>query len=221
MELAHGGTKMRSRLGRVDKAILLDTNTLEYEYANIKLDGYKILIANTNKRRGLADSKYNERRAECEAGLEVIKQYKDINAICELSNEEFESIASNIEDEVVRKRVRHAVSENERTKSAVDALNNNDLISFGKLLIESHNSLRDDYEVTGIELDTLVELLNKEEDIVGARMTGAGFGGCTVAIVKDGNIDSIQERVSKGYKDVIGYEPTFYIVEVGDGTRKL
>ncbi len=208
-------------MGKVDKAILLDTNTLKYEYVNIKLDGYKILIGNTNKRRELADSKYNERRSECEAGLEVLKQYKQISTICELSNEEFEDLAHHIENEVIRKRIKHAVSENVRTNDAVKALSENDLITFGKLLIESHYSLRDDYEVTGIELDTLVDLLNKEENIVGARMTGAGFGGCTVAIVKDEDIDGIQNRVSKAYKEVIGYAPTFYVVEVGEGSRRL
>ncbi len=208
-------------MGKADKAVLLDTNTLEYEYANIKLDGYKILIANTNKRRELADSKYNERRGECETGLEIIKQYKNINALCELTNEEFDELAHHIENEVIRRRVKHVVRENVRTNKAVDALNDNDLNAFGKLLVESHASLKDDYEVTGIELDTLVDLLNKENNIVGARMTGAGFGGCAVAIVKDEDIDSIKGRVSEAYEKVIGYKPTFYVVEVGDGSRKL
>ncbi len=208
-------------MGKVDKAILLDTNTLKYEYVNAKLEGYKILIGNTNKRRELVDSKYNERRSECETGLEILKKYKAINALCELSNEEFDKISCYIENEVIRKRVRHAVSENERTKAAVDALNRNDLVTFGELLIESHKSLRDDYEVTGIELDTLVELLNMEKSIVGARMTGAGFGGCVVAIVKDFDVNGIKNRVSNAYEEAIGYPPTFYVVEVGEGSRKL
>ena len=208
-------------MGKDNSAILLDCNTLEYNYSNIDLKDNVIIIANTNKRRGLADSKYNERRSECETALEELKTKLDINALGELSIEEFEENKELIEDETRRKRAKHAVYENIRTLKAKDALENDDLETFGKLMSESHNSLRDDYEVTGIELDTLVDLASKQRGTLGARMTGAGFGGCTVALVKRDFAKEFIENVSKGYKEKIGYDADFYIANIGSGTREI
>jgi galactokinase len=208
-------------MGKDECAILLDCNTLNYSYSKINMDGYKIIIANTNKKRGLADSKYNERRSECEDALAQIQKVKNITALGELTEEEFEEVKNYITDPIKRKRAKHAVYENRRTLKAVQALDENDLTLFGKLMNASHVSLRDDYEVTGIELDTLVSLAWKTEGVVGARMTGAGFGGCTVNIVKEDCIDSFIEKVKKEYSSVIGYEPSFYVVNISGGARKI
>src|SRR5699024_2531977 len=156
---------------------LLDCNTLEYKYSKINIDGYSIVIGNTNKKRGLADSKYNERRNECERALKNLKTKLNINSLGELTEKDFEENKYLIENDIDKKRAKHAVYENQRTLKAVEALEKNDIKLFGKLMIESHNSLRDDYEVTGKELDTLVSLSLKENGVIGSRMTGAGFGG--------------------------------------------
>ncbi len=208
-------------MGKENCAILLDCNTLKYSYSTIAMDGYKIVIANTNKKRGLADSKYNERRSECETALAEIQKVKNINALGELTEEEFEEVKSCISDPIKVKRAKHAVYENRRTLKAVRALEENNLTLFGKLMNDSHISLRDDYEVTGIELDTLVSLAWKSDGVIGARMTGAGFGGCTVNIVKEDCIDSFVEKVKAEYTSKIGYEPSFYVVSISDGTRKI
>lgn len=208
-------------MGKKDKAIFLDTNSLNYELVDFNLDGVKIVIANTNKRRGLADSKYNERRSECEEALADIKEHININTLGELDEESFNEVEKYIKRDVCKKRARHAVLENRRTIKAVNLLNNNDIEGFGKLMNDSHTSLRDDYEVTGIELDTLVSLAQGEDGVIGSRMTGAGFGGCTISLVKEEAIDKFIENVKKGYKEKIGYDADFYVVEVGDGTRKL
>ncbi|MGV8980683.1 galactokinase [Clostridium sp.] len=208
-------------MGKKDCAILLDTNTLKYEYANIVLDGASIVISNTNKRRGLADSKYNERRAECEAALKDLQTVLQINSLCELNEEQFEKNRHLIKDEVCAKRAKHAIYENQRTLKAVKALGNKDIDLFGKLMNQSHVSLRDDYEVTGIELDTLVEISWKMTGVIGSRMTGAGFGGCTVSIVKDEFVDDFIKNVGSEYKSKIGYVAEFYVAQIGDGARKL
>ncbi|MGL5717159.1 MAG: galactokinase, partial [Paraclostridium sp.] len=182
---------------------------------------YKIVIANTNKKRGLADSKYNERRSECERALGNFKNKLSINALGELKEIDFEENISLIENEIDRKRAKHAVYENQRTLKAVKALEENDLNMFGKLMVDSHNSLRDDYEVTGIELDTLVDVSLNQEGVIGSRMTGAGFGGCSVSIVKEDNVDLFIENVCKLYEEKIGYEPSFYVANISDGARKL
>ena len=208
-------------MGKKDNAILLDTNTLKYEYANIKLNGASIVIANTNKRRGLADSKYNERRSECETALKDLQTVLNINSLCELNEEQFEKNRYLIKDEVCARRAKHAIYENQRTLKAVKALENSDIELFGKLMIASHISLRDDYEVTGIELDTLVEIAIKRPGVIGSRMTGAGFGGCTVSIVKDEFVDDFIENVGQEYKNHIGYEAVFYVAQIGDGARRL
>ena len=207
--------------GKKDCAIFLDTANLEYEYAPVKLENAKIVIMNTNKKRGLGDSKYNERRAECEEALKELQQKLDIKSLGELTEEEFEENKDLIKSEIRQKRARHAVYENQRTVKAVEALKENKIDLFGKLMIASHNSLRDDYEVTGKELDTLVEESLKQDGVIGARMTGAGFGGCAVSIVKSDKVDDFIKNVGKGYKDKIGYNADFYAVEIGDGPRKI
>ncbi len=208
--------------GKKDNAVFLDTATLEYKYAPINLENEKIVIINTNKKRGLGDSKYNVRRAECEKALEELQESGlQIKALGDLTEEEFEEHKSAIKDEIRQKRAKHAVYENQRTLKAVQALENNDLELFGKLMVESHNSLRDDYEVTGIELDTAVEEALKQEGVIGARMTGAGFGGCAVSIVKTDKVENFIKNVEKGYREKIGYNPEFYVVEIGNGVRAI
>ena len=208
-------------MGKKDHAIFLDTATLEYTYAPIVLKDAKIVISCSNKKRGLGDSKYNERRAECEKALEELQQYAGISSLGDLSEEEFEKYKGAIKDEDRMKRAKHAVYENQRTIHAVEALKNGDLEQFGKLMNESHVSLRDDYEVTGIELDTLAEEAWKVDGVIGSRMTGAGFGGCSVSIVKNDAVDTFIEQVGKAYLEKIGYAADFYVVEIGDGPARL
>lgn len=208
-------------MGKKDHAIFLDTATLEYTYAPIVLQDAKIVISCSNKKRGLGESKYNERRAECEKALEELQQYAGISSLGDLSEEEFEKYKGAIKDEDRRKRAKHAVYENQRTIHAVEALKNGDLEQFGKLMNESHVSLRDDYEVTGIELDTLAEEAWKVDGVIGSRMTGAGFGGCSVSIVKNDAVDTFIEQVGKAYLEKIGYAADFYVVEIGDGPVRL
>ena len=208
-------------MGRRDHAIFLDTADLSYEYAPIRLEGARIVISCSNKKRGLGDSKYNERRAECEKALEEIKREIPVDSLGALTEEQFEKVKGAVKDPVRRKRAKHAVYENQRTVKAVEALKANDLNLFGKLMNESHISLRDDYEVTGKELDTLVESAWKVKGVLGSRMTGAGFGGCTVSIVKDDAVDYFIRQVGRSYKKAMGYKADFYVVEVGDGPVKL
>lgn len=208
-------------MGKKDQAIFLDTSDLSYEYAPIRLKGTSIVISCSNKKRGLGDSKYNERRAECEKALQEIKKVKNIESLGQLTEEQFESVKDAVKDATRRRRARHAVYENQRTIKAVQALKENDIGLFGKLMNESHISLRDDYEVTGTELDTLVEEAWKVEGVLGSRMTGAGFGGCTVSIVKDEAVDTFIRQVGKAYRAAIGYKADFYAVQIGDGPRKL
>ena len=204
-------------MGKKNQAIFLDTADLSYTYAPIQLEGARIVIACSNKKRGLGDSKYNERRSECEEALADIQKVKDIQSLGELTEEEFEAVKTAIKRPVCVRRAKHAVYENQRTIKAVEALNHNDIGAFGKLMNASHVSLRDDYEVTGIELDTLVEEAWKCDGVIGSRMTGAGFGGCTVSIVKDEAIDDFIKNVGEAYKKRIGYAADFYVVEIGDG----
>lgn len=208
-------------MGQKDKAILLDCNTLKYEMVPIVLNDEYIVISNTNKKRGLADSKYNERRSECEKGLEELQVKLNINSLGELSIEEFEANKELIKSEVVRRRVKHAVYENQRTIMAKEALVNGDLEKFGEYMNQSHISLRDDYEVTGFELDSLVEAQWQQEGVLGARMTGAGFGGCTVALVKKDKVDNFIKNVEKIYFEKTGLKAEFYIANVSAGVRKL
>lgn len=208
-------------MGKENQAIFLDTADLSYEYAPIEMKGAKIVIAASNKKRKLTDSKYNERRAECEEALADIQKQMDIKALGDLTEEQFEEVKDTVKNPVCRKRAKHAVYENQRTIKAVAALKAGDLETFGKLMNASHVSLRDDYEVTGKELDTLVEAAWKQEGVVGSRMTGAGFGGCTVSIVKEEAIDEFIKHVGEIYEKEIGYAADFYVVEIGDGSRRI
>ena len=208
-------------MGKKDMAMYLDTATLQYEYAPISLSGMKIVIICTNKKRSLADSKYNERRSQCEAALSDLQKVIDIDALGELTEQQFEMHKDAIKDPVNRRRARHAVYENRRTVKAVQLLKDGDIAAFGKLMNDSHVSLRDDYEVTGKELDTIAEEAWKVEGVVGARMTGAGFGGCAVAIVKEEAVKDFIDQVGKAYLNKIGYAADFYAVDIGDGTYVL
>lgn len=208
-------------MGKKGKAILLNCNTLNYKYSTLDLKDSSIVISNTNKRRGLADSKYNERRNECDKALTELQNKLDISSLGELTDKEFEENKHLITNEVHRKRAKHAVYENQRTLKAVKALEKGNLCEFGELMNASHISLRDDYEVTGKELDTLVKLAWEQEGTIGSRMTGAGFGGCTVSIVKNDYIDKFIENVEKSYYEIIGCKADFYVALVGAGATEL
>lgn len=208
-------------MGKKDQAILLDTNTLEYRYSPVLLENASLVVSNTNKKRGLADSKYNERRAECEEALKRLQTVLPISSLGEIDSETFGKYQHVIEDDVLIKRAKHAVTENERTLLAVKALESNEIEEFGKLMNASHESLKEDYEVTGTELDTLVELARKVSGTIGSRMTGAGFGGCTVSIVQNDAIERFIQEVGTSYEEIIGYKAEFYVVSIGDGVHKL
>ena len=188
----------------------------------LKLEGYKIVLGNTKKKRALGESKYNERVSECAEGLRILKQYiPDKNNLCDITTDEFEQYKSKIENEVVRKRVTHVIYENARVLKAAEALEKNDIIELGRLLVEANDSIRDLYEVTGRELDIMTEEALKVEGVIGARMTGAGFGGCTVNIVREDKVELFINQVGKNYKDRTGLKPEFYISETGDGAREI
>lgn len=208
-------------MGKKDCAILLDCNTLDYRHSNIKLDGYSIVITNTNKKHRLGESAYNERRSQCEHALAQLQTVKDIRSLGELTVEEFEKIADVITDPVERQRAKHAVYENQRTLEAVKKLETNDIAAFGKLMNDSHVSLRDDYDVTGKELDTLAELAWQQPGVLGSRMTGAGFGGCTISIVKNENIEDFKKNIEEAYTEKIGYPPSFYVANIADGAGRI
>lgn len=208
-------------MGKKNHAIFLDTSNLNYQYAPLLLENARIVIACSNKKRGLGDSKYNERREECESALKEIQKVREVGSLGALSIEEFESVKDSIKDPIRQKRAKHAVYENIRTIQAVEALQKGEIEKFGKLMNESHISLRDDYEVTGLELDTLVEEAWKCKGVIGSRMTGAGFGGCTVSIVQNEAIDPFIEAVGSAYQKKIGYAADFYVVDIGDGAGAL
>ena len=211
-----------SAMGKKDHAIFLNCATLDYKLVPLNIKGCKLVIANTNKKRSLADSKYNERRSECESAVEILKEYlSGITCLADVSVADFEKYADKIENETVRRRAAHVVYEIDRVVKSVEALEKDDITYFGKLMNASHDSLRDLYEVTGIELDTLVEEARKIDGTIGSRMTGAGFGGCTVSIVKDEAVDEFMEKVGAAYTAKIGYAPSFYISEIGDGGREI
>ncbi|CAH2715826.1 Galactokinase [Neobacillus rhizosphaerae] len=208
-------------MGMKDAGILLDCQTLTFEYAPIHLKNHKIIIMNTNKRRELADSKYNERRSECETALAKLQQRLPIEALGQLSVEEFDENQSLIPNEIVRKRAKHAVYENVRTLKALEELRAGNIEEFGQLMNQSHISLRDDYEVTGLELDSLVEAAWNQPGVLGARMTGAGFGGCAIAIVENEAVNRFIANVGATYRDKIGYEADFYVASIGDGAKEI
>ncbi|ASN04157.1 galactokinase [Virgibacillus necropolis] len=208
-------------MGKKDHAILLNCQTLEHEYAPIALKNHVIMIINTNKQRTLAGSKYNERRTQCEQALADLQTELPITSLGELSKEKFDQHKHLIKDEINVKRARHAVYENARTVEALEKLRQDDLIAFGKLMNESHQSLRFDYEVTGIELDTIVQVAWDQDGVMGARMTGAGFGGCAIAIVERDQVETFKKNVNTIYRQAIGYDATFYTAMIGDGAKEI
>ncbi|MBR2527045.1 MAG: galactokinase [Blautia sp.] len=210
-----------SAMGKKDCAIFLDTSTLNYEYANIVLENAKIVITNSKVKHSLVNSAYNDRRRECETALAQLKKVVDINSLGDLDEATFEANKAVITDDICRRRARHAVYENQRTLRAVEALKRKDITEFGRLINESHVSLRDDYETSCPECDLLAELAWKHPGVLGSRITGGGFGGCTVSIVENDQVDSFIQNIGKAYKDQVGHEAEFYVVEIGDGARRL
>ena len=208
-------------MGKKDHAIFLDTSDLSYEYAPCILDGAKIVITNSKVKHSLVDSAYNDRRNECAAALKALQSELDIQALGDLTPEEFEAHKSLIKDEIQLQRAKHAVYENQRTIDAVTALKAGDIERFGKLMNQSHISLRDDYDVSCEEIDILVDLAWKIPGVLGSRITGGGFGGCTVSIVKDESIDTFIETIGKTYLEKVGHEAEFYTVDIGDGASRL
>ncbi|MEZ3434371.1 MAG: galactokinase [Lachnospiraceae bacterium] len=210
-----------SAMGKKDHAIFLDTNTLNYEYAPVKLPDAKIVITNSKVKHSLVDSAYNDRRNECETALKELQTVVDINSLGELTGEQFEEYKHAIKDSIRQKRAGHAVYENQRAIRAVEALKANDVTLFGKLMNDSHISLRDDYEVSCEEIDILVDLAWQTEGVIGSRITGGGFGGCTVSIVKNEAVDTFVKEIGKAYLDKVGHEAEFYVVDIGEGARRL
>ena len=208
-------------MGKKDHAIFLDTSDLSYEYAPCVLDGAKIVITNSKVKHSLVDSAYNDRRNECAAALKALQSELDIQALGDLTPEEFETHKSLIKDDIQLQRAKHAVYENQRTIDAVTALKAGDIERFGKLMNQSHISLRDDYDVSCEEIDILVDLAWKIPGVLGSRITGGGFGGCTVSIVKDESIDTFIETIGKTYLEKVGHEAEFYTVDIGDGASRL
>ncbi len=210
-----------SALGQKDHALLIDTRALSYEAVPLPATGVSIVIADTNKKRGLVDSEYNTRRAECEQAVEILKQYlPNIRALRDVRLEDFERFASQL-PEVARKRARHVVTEDERTLEGAQALKAGDVVRFGQLMNASHVSLRDDYQVSCKELDALVEAAWSVEGVYGARMTGAGFGGCTVSLVADGAVEAFRREVAPRYKQATGLETTIYVTTAAQGAQRI
>ena len=210
-----------SAMGRENNAIFLDTNTMVFEYAPVKLDGMKLVITNTNKKHSLVDSEYNARRAQCAQALKDMQKKYDIQALGELSIEQFEADKDLIEDSVCRRRAKHAVYENQRTIQAVEALKKGDIEEFGRLMNASHVSLRDDYETSCPEADILAEEAWKLPGVLGSRITGGGFGGCTVSIVKEDEVQNFIDTIGPIYKDKVGYDASFYLLGIGNGPCEL
>ena len=210
-----------SAMGKKDCAIFLDTSNLNYEYAKIELEDAKIVITNSKVKHSLVNSAYNDRRNECETALKELQAVVDIKTLGDLTEEQFEEHKGAVKDEIRRKRAKHAVYENQRAINAVEALKANDIEKFGKLMNASHESLRYDYEVSCEEIDVLVDLAQAMPGVIGSRITGGGFGGCTVSIVKNDAVDTFVEEIGKAYLEKVGHEAEFYVVDIGDGAGKL
>lgn len=211
-----------SAMGKEDHAIFLQCQTLDYKHIPVKLDGMKLILSNTKKKHSLGASKYNERRTECDKGYELLHSVMpDKKCLGEISVDEFEKHKDAIKDEIILKRIRHVITEDDRVLKSIDALKKGDIVKFGEYMNASHDSLRYDYEVTGDELDAMVEEARKIDGVLGSRMTGAGFGGCTVSIVKDESVDKFIEQVGKNYEARTGLKPEFYVTEIGDGGREI
>ena len=211
-----------SGMGKADHAILLHCDTLDYRHVPLRLGDYRLAIVHTNKSRGLAGSKYNERRQECEAGLrELQRALPGVKSLGEVRPEEWERVQGRVSSERLRRRIRHVVTENDRVLRSAEALESGDLPAFGRLMRESHLSLQRDYEVTGPELDALFDEAIRVEGCIGARMTGAGFGGCTVNLVHRDALEEFRRRVEEGYRRRTGLTPRFYCPGIGDGAREI
>ena len=210
-----------SAMGKKDNAIFLDTNTLEFEYAPVVLEDAKIVIINSKVKHSLVDSAYNDRRNECETALKELQEVVDIKTLGDLTEAEFEAHKDAIKSEIRQKRAKHAVYENQRAIKAVAALKENDVETFGKLMNASHISLRDDYEVSCEEIDILVDLAWATDGVVGSRITGGGFGGCTVSIVKNDAVDTFVETIGAKYEEAVGHKAEFYVVDIGNGAGVL
>ncbi|MCF8380286.1 MAG: galactokinase [Bacteroidales bacterium] len=208
-------------MGKENHALFLNCATLDYDTVPLKMDGHKLIISNTNKKRGLADSKYNERRSECETAVDMLSVKKPIENLSVLNYAEYMDMKELISDQLVFRRAKHVITENNRVLEAIVALKNNELGRFGDLMNQSHDSLKNDYEVTGKELDVLVEEARKLDGVLGSRMTGAGFGGCTVSLVREDVVDEFKIIVGKAYFDRTGLIPEFYVAAVGEGTREV
>ncbi len=208
-------------MGKKGHAIALDCGTLDYDLIPLNLNGYKLVITNSNKNHDLVTSEYNVRRSQCEQALADINQGLNLKHLCDLSEEELEWVRHLISDETVYRRARHAVSENARVNEAIDVLQKGDLVRFGELMNASHRSLKEDYEVTGVEMDTLAEEGQKLPGVLGSRITGGGFGGCTVSLVKEDNVQEFIEKLAPVYHDKIGLNAEFYVADIGDGARKI
>ena len=208
-------------MGKKDHAIFLDTSTLNYEYAPVVLEDAKIVITNSKVKHSLVDSAYNQRRQECTDALSELQSVVEIKTLGDLDEETFEQHKDAIKDPIRQKRARHAVKENQRTIQAVAALRAGDITRFGQLMNQSHISLRDDYEVSCEEIDILVDLAWTLPGVIGSRITGGGFGGCTVSIVKNDSVDTFTESIGQAYKEKVGHEAEFYIVDIGDGAKRL
>jgi len=211
-----------SAMGKRDHAIFLDCKKMDYQLVPLKMDGCKLVITNTNKKHSLASSKYNERRSECDTGYAILKEaLPEITCLGDVTVEMFEGVKHLIKDEIILNRITHVINEDDRVLRSIKSLTDGDIELFGKLMTESHVSLRDLYEVTGDELDTLAAEAWKIPGVLGSRMTGAGFGGSTVSIVKEEAVDEFKEKVGKNYTEKIGYAPTFYVCDIGDGGREI
>ncbi len=211
-----------SAMGKEDHAIFLQCQTLDFKHIPVKLDGMKLILSNTKKKHSLGASKYNERRTECDKGYELLHSVMpDKKCLGEISVDEFEKHKDVIKDEVILKRIKHVITEDDRVLKSINALEKGDIVKFGEYMNASHDSLRYDYEVTGDELDAMVEEARKIDGVLGSRMTGAGFGGCTVSIVKDESVDKFIEQVGKNYEARTCLKPEFYVTEIGDGGREI
>jgi galactokinase len=207
--------------GRRNSALFIDCGTLGHEIVPFNPDPYELVITNTNKRRGLTDSKYNERRSECERAVELLQQYRKINSLTDIHHDELHVLDRFITDDVIKRRARHVITENMRVLKAVSALKGGDLATFGVLMNQSHDSLRTDYEVTGFELDTLVHEARKIEGVTGSRMTGAGFGGCTVSLIEKAKTENFIKTLKESYTRLTGLTPDFYLPQIGEGASRL
>ena len=210
-----------SAQGKKDHAIYLNCDTLEFEHVPVKLDGIKVVITNTHSPHHLDSGAYNDRVRECKLAVEQISSVKPIHFLAELTPEDWKEVESAITDPIAHKRARHVVGEVARTAAAVEALRKGEIAYFGELMTASHISLRDDYEVTGLHLDTLAEAAWQVDGVLGSRMTGGGFGGCTVSLVKDEAIDAFKAFVGEEYEKKTGIKPDFYVAEIGDGVSRI